>query len=67
VTTTRQDLTVKEWNKAIRWYGQHASRCEVPHKARRITWEFSQTGIGVAITVTCSCGSAENVTDYGSW
>lgn len=32
-----------------------------------ISYKFTQTGIGVAIEVSCGCGEAENITDYSKW
>lgn len=32
-----------------------------------VSYKFTLTGIGVAITVSCVCGATENVTDYASW
>lgn len=32
-----------------------------------ISYKFTLTGIGAAITVSCVCGATENVTDYANW
>ena len=33
----------------------------------KISYEFTVTGIGVAIVVRCGCGEEEDLTDYASW
>lgn len=32
-----------------------------------ISYNFTPTSIGMAITVNCACGKTENITDYDNW
>lgn len=32
-----------------------------------ISYTFTDTSIGTAITVSCACGAQENITDYAKW
>jgi hypothetical protein len=31
------------------------------------TWCFTSTGIGIIVTVNCSCGEKLDLTDYSTW
>jgi hypothetical protein len=31
------------------------------------SWQFTPTSLGMGVSVHCSCGEKENVTDYDVW
>ncbi len=52
------------------WYADHVQKCPLRDTGAvggAIGFTFTPTGIGVAVTVHCSCGSEKNITDYESW
>lgn len=38
-----------------------------PQMITAISYRFTETGIGVALEVSCSCGEKQDITDYGEW
>jgi hypothetical protein len=58
-------LNETEAKRAQHWLTHHG--CPMPPNQRRLRYLFSQTGIGTACTVICSCGAKRNITDYDSW
>lgn len=67
-----------ELQKALAWETEHNKVCPYyddgtqpasPSGAigGRLTYSFTPTGIGVAVTIHCACGKEANVTDYDSW
>ena len=48
-----------------KWYSKHSRRCKLQHRA--LTYCFTNTGIGQAIEVRCTCGESINITDYEQW
>lgn len=60
-----------ETEMAVAWIAKH--KCSLRQNIKKnmykrsISWIFTDTSIGTAIEVSCSCGKKANVTDYGSW
>jgi hypothetical protein len=56
-----------EWNK------EHNKVCPFKNgKSQgaiggRLTFSFTPTGLGPAVSVECACGEKHNCTDYDSW
>jgi hypothetical protein len=54
-----------EW-EAVARFERH--RCALPDKSQRLlTVTRKPTGVGDHFEVSCPCGKAKDVTDYGSW
>jgi hypothetical protein len=63
-------MSEEELTKAKIWIEKHPCK----HRGKGtgaigggISYIFSPTSIGTAITVRCYCGGEYDVTDYGSW
>jgi hypothetical protein len=55
-----------EQEAATRFVKRH--RCPLRRlKQASTTYEFTPTGIGVAIHVSCACGQRRDITDYDHW
>jgi len=65
----RFELTDEQAAQIDEWRREH----ECPYKYHqgaiggRITYEFTPTGLGVAASAKCACGSEINVTNYDEW
>jgi len=57
--------------KIAAWLSEHDKTC--PYTINqgaiggRLTYSFTHTGLGNAVTVNCACGESIDVTDYDSW
>lgn len=71
-------LTRAELARFEAWDAEHHPKCKyfddgtspvspVGAIGGRLSFCFTPTGIGTAVTVECACGEKVNVTDYGSW
>lgn len=71
-------ITTYELKEVLDWQTEHNKTCPYyddgtkavsPEGAigGRMTYSFTPTGIGVAVTVSCACGAKENITDYDCW
>jgi len=66
-------LEKKEEEKLARWLKSHDKKCPYAGKknkatmGERLTYSFTPTSIGVAISVSCPCGGNCDPTDYESW
>lgn len=67
------EINGKELKSLRIWEKKHASKCRLPPDRTPgigggLTYSFTPTGIGVAITVRCSvCNIEHDMTDYESW
>lgn len=41
--------------------------CPVGAIGGRVTFHFTQTGVGLISTVSCACGAKEDLTNYDLW
>jgi hypothetical protein len=55
-----------EAEKINAWIQEHATVCTTA-TACRISFTFSQTGVGEVVHVVCSCGEKCDLTDYDSF
>ena len=62
------DEWTRQHNKVCPYYDD-GTKPESPAGAigGRLSYQFTPTGLGTAITVKCACGEEENLTDYDSW
>ena len=63
-------LNEVEQAAADKWLKKHRKKCSLKNTGAiggAISYEFTLTGIGMAIEVKCACGKSKNVTDYGCW
>ena len=62
------ELNEKE-EKAYHKFWKH--KCKMKGKGGaiggRISISFSPTGLGHCVVMSCICGKAKNITDFGSW
>jgi hypothetical protein len=56
-------LSEQEQEKAQLWLKEHKRGC----RGNSISYKFTQTGIGVAVGISCDCGASKNITDYDKW
>ena len=61
---------LKIYNK---WLHEHNKVCPIKNGGTqaaiggRLTFSFTPTGLGPAVSVKCACGEKHNCTDYDSW
>jgi hypothetical protein len=55
------DEEVKEAEKFIKNHN-----CYLEHPKPKYTFS-ANNGIGVAVDISCECGSSKDITDYDSW
>lgn len=67
-------MSEKEQVEFNKWNKEHREVCPLlqpgvdkPAIGGRLTFGFTPTGIGTAITVKCMCGAEKNLTDYECW
>ena len=67
------ELFGKELEMFNDWDRKHKKVCELynsstqPAIGGRLTFSFTPTGLGSAISVKCACGAEKDCTDIGSW
>ena len=69
-----EQIALNEWNAEHRktcsllWH-KDGTKVEFPGGAMGggLTYQFTPTGIGVAMSVKCHCGDECNITDFDSW
>ena len=55
--------------RVSKWWAEHQkfemySYYDADHT---LTWHFTETGIGLHIEVTCTCGARLDITEYEKW
>ena len=65
-TFTLEDTELEAFEK---WDTEHECDFRYYNTAigGRVTYSFTNTGVGTAIIVKCACGASENITDYSLW
>jgi hypothetical protein len=68
------ELWGKELETFQKWDKEHKKVCKLlnnpdftPAIGGRLTFSFTPTGLGPAVSVECACGEKHNCTDYDSW
>ncbi len=69
--TEKELVSIREWQAAheehCRFVSRDPSKNLMGANGGTFTYSFTPTGIGQAVTVSCSCGAEKNVTDYDMW
>jgi hypothetical protein len=68
-------MTFKLYGKELetyrQWYKLHKCEFTKPGSTGaiggRLTYSFTPTSLGSAVTIKCACGEKINVTDYENW
>jgi len=60
----------KEYSNFKEWDNTHKKVCELynnktqPAIGGRLTFSFTPTSLGTAVSVECACGKKKNITEY---
>jgi len=57
----------QEWDKEHKKVCKLYNNPDQPAIGGRLTFSFTPTGLGPAVSVKCACGEMHNCTDYDSW
>jgi hypothetical protein len=63
-------MTDDETERAVTFTNDHRPVCPIKDTGAiggRFTYEFTPTGLGTCVVVTCVCGAELNITDYRDW
>jgi hypothetical protein len=67
------EILGEELRSFQQWNNDHKKVCTLlngdtqPAIGGRLTFSFTPTGLGSAVSVKCACGEMHNCTNYDSW